>query len=262
MGAAVAEPPFGQPVGGLYWLLVVLLPQYAYFRFPAKWLVVVSLAVSLLAARGWDRARQQDFAPLRRLLLSIGVLSLSGAVVAVAIGSLWESGLHAVPRNAVFGPLDHAGAATDLYRGLLHGAVVALAGWGVLCRRLRRCGLFSAAIVLIGTAAEISVANAWIVTTVRPEVLSAETHLPRDLARSGQSPPIRVHRVSRWRWLPAKWRSTSSPDRQAEIVRWENGTLAPRYQLLWDVSLIESFNSIAAQDVQTLLRVARQYAMR
>ena len=262
MGAAVAEPPFGQPVGGLYWLLVVLLPQYAYFRFPAKWFVVGSLAISLLAARGWDRARRQDFAPLRRLLLWIGLLSLSGAVVAVAIGPLWRAGLHAAPRNAVFGPLDHAGAATDLYRGLLHGAVVALAGWGALCRRLRHCR------ALFGGHRPDRHRRG----NLRRQRLDSDDGTSRGSQRGDPSPP----RPRSCGTIPsdscaprvtvavasAKWRSTSSPDRQAEIVRWENGTLAPRYQLLWDVSLIESFNSIAAQDVQTLLRVARQYAMR
>ncbi len=46
----------GDHVGGLYWLMVVCLPGYAQFRYPAKLLVVAALGISLLAARGWDRA--------------------------------------------------------------------------------------------------------------------------------------------------------------------------------------------------------------
>ncbi len=41
----------GDQVGGLYWLMTVLLPGYVYFRYPAKLLVVASLGLSVLAAQ-------------------------------------------------------------------------------------------------------------------------------------------------------------------------------------------------------------------
>lgn len=261
-GEADAAPPFGQPVGGLYWLLVVLLPQYAYFRFPAKWLIILSLAISLLAARGWDRARREDFSRLRRLLLCMGLASLFGAVVAHLLRPLWMAGIYAAPGNTVFGPLDPAGAATDLLRGMLHAALIGLLGWVALSPRGRRIVMLPAAAALIGTAVEVSLANAWMVETVRPQTLLAAAPLPQSFPHAEGSPPVRVHRVSRWRWVPANWRRVGSADRQSEIVRWESGTLAPRYHLLWDVALIESFNTIAAQDFQALLRVARRYAIR
>ena len=44
-------------VGGVYWWLVALLPGYVEFRYPAKWLVVAALTLSVLAAIGWDRLR-------------------------------------------------------------------------------------------------------------------------------------------------------------------------------------------------------------
>lgn len=45
----------GGPFGGLYWLMNLLLPGYLRFRYPAKLLVLAALAVSVLAAKGWDR---------------------------------------------------------------------------------------------------------------------------------------------------------------------------------------------------------------
>ena len=46
----------GDEVGGLYWLMTVVLPGYVYFRYPAKLLVIAALGLSMLAARGWDDA--------------------------------------------------------------------------------------------------------------------------------------------------------------------------------------------------------------
>lgn len=47
---ALASRP-GDEVGGLYWLLATVLPGYAGFRYPAKWMTVAMLAVGQLAAQ-------------------------------------------------------------------------------------------------------------------------------------------------------------------------------------------------------------------
>ena len=39
----------GPQVGGIYWAMVMLLPKYFAFRYPAKLFVIASLALSLLA---------------------------------------------------------------------------------------------------------------------------------------------------------------------------------------------------------------------
>ncbi len=67
----------GAPVGGLYWLLVVAVPFYATFRYPAKLTVLAALALSLLAGRGLSRLL--DGKPDRRLqrLGRTGVLAMS-----------------------------------------------------------------------------------------------------------------------------------------------------------------------------------------
>ncbi|MFN0018145.1 MAG: hypothetical protein ACKVP0_07800, partial [Pirellulaceae bacterium] len=52
--------PVGSQVGGLYWLMTTLLPEYVNFRYPAKLLVVSALALSQLAAFGWDRLFAQE----------------------------------------------------------------------------------------------------------------------------------------------------------------------------------------------------------
>ncbi len=54
-GEPLAAEHWSGSVGGLYWLMVVALPGYVYFRFPAKLLVIATLAISLLAGIGLDR---------------------------------------------------------------------------------------------------------------------------------------------------------------------------------------------------------------
>ena len=45
------------PVGGVYWMMSVLLPKFFVFRYPAKLFVVASLAFCLLAGRGVGAGR-------------------------------------------------------------------------------------------------------------------------------------------------------------------------------------------------------------
>jgi hypothetical protein len=44
----------GDPFGGVYWLMTLLIPGYSQFRYPAKLLTVVSLMLAMLAARNFD----------------------------------------------------------------------------------------------------------------------------------------------------------------------------------------------------------------
>src|SRR5207302_4296249 len=76
----------GSPVGGVYWLMVTLLPTYAYFRYPAKLLPIVSLAVSQLAAAGLDRAVADRSGRLARGLFALGCFSGLAALAILAAG--------------------------------------------------------------------------------------------------------------------------------------------------------------------------------
>lgn len=54
-GGAGTGHLIGEPTGGVYWLMEILLPWFSSFRYPAKLFVVAALAVSLLGGRGLDR---------------------------------------------------------------------------------------------------------------------------------------------------------------------------------------------------------------
>ena len=68
-GDPLSPGPLGAPLGGLYWLMTVLLPGYVQFRYPAKLLVIAAVALSVLSARGWDRALAGKSGRLQRVLL-------------------------------------------------------------------------------------------------------------------------------------------------------------------------------------------------
>jgi hypothetical protein len=72
----------GDEVGGLYWLLTVIAPGYAGFRYPSKWLTVFALAFAQLAALVLTRL---DEPRVRRRLATtcLWFAALMGVVTAV-----------------------------------------------------------------------------------------------------------------------------------------------------------------------------------
>ena len=125
-----ASSPIGDGVGGVYWLLVVFLPKYVLFRYPAKLLVVAALGISQLAAIGWDRALAERSLsqPPRRVIWLLTVLGIaSGAAAFGALVAAQFIVLGAGHADPVFGPFDNRGAWTDIVSALTHTSVVSLA---------------------------------------------------------------------------------------------------------------------------------------
>jgi hypothetical protein len=130
--AALGDDGLGPPVGGLYWLLVTLLPGYVYFRYPAKLMVIAALGLSLLAARGFDAVLLAEGKRLRRVLAGLSVASLVLLAGTAAVAPWWTDWLGGVDADTVFGPLDARGALCDLRGSLWHGAILAAIGSGLL----------------------------------------------------------------------------------------------------------------------------------
>ncbi len=189
-GDAAAPELVAAPLGGLYWLMTLLLPGYTYFRYPAKLLVVAALGLSLLAARGFDRTLSEPSVRFRRGLLWLGGLSLAGAIGALAIRPVWAGWLCGVQPDALFGPLDTTAAANDLLAAFLQTAVLCGVFWWLLgkkgqtpfsslggnetptCRETTKettkgSDPFSPrwvpAIVLVLVAVDLAVANRWMI---------------------------------------------------------------------------------------------------
>jgi len=264
----------GPGFGGLYWLITVLLPGYIAFRYPAKWLVFTALAVSQLAAVGYDRAcRTRGAAPDR---LMGGFVGLSALLL---VGVIWQQdrwvSLWSVcPPDAAFGPLKAAGALADLWTGLLQSIVVALIGWGAI----RLIGNFRDAVILSVIALDLVVANRWMIVTIPREnarhtpqmaewieVLQRRGPSPSKIAEKNSSEPslplaadIFPQRIYRYPTdYASHWQLLRSPDRLEELFQWQRNTLWPKYHLEVPLASVEVEGSLKCSDYQFLIWVCR-----
>jgi hypothetical protein len=125
----------GDEVGGVYWMLVSCVPGYSGFRYPAKWLAVFALALSQLAASGFDASLRDDrsLRLVARLLVGLGVLA--------ALATVMASSFAVESRHLIL-----AGCVLSLVVAALAASIAVLARRGRLARPL-------ASAVLLGVAA-------------------------------------------------------------------------------------------------------------
>jgi len=223
---------------GPYWLLATALPGFGTFRYPAKLLVLASLAISALAGIGWDRARAGRG---RRIAAMAAGLGMAGSAVALAAAALNRGRIlatfraHAALETGGLGPLHPPGAYREILRATAHGTAALGLGLAAILlarRRPRAAGILAVAIL----AVDLALANSRFVITL-PQALfdapPAALGLIADFDRRRPHPagldPYRVHRMPIWE--PTRWMTTVSPDRIREMVTWERDTLQPKYAL-------------------------------
>ena len=177
--------------------MVVLLPGYTYFRYPAKLLVLASLGISGLSAIGLDRLLAGHRDRFRWWLAAVGLASLLTGGLVAASGPWWAGWLAGAGPDELFGPLDMRGGWRDAIVACLHTAVVCGAGWWA-CRTQapRPTGL---AWVLLGlTALDLAWANHWMVQTA-PAAAMESPALLDDAASAAAAP--RIYRAPNRRWV-------------------------------------------------------------
>jgi hypothetical protein len=265
------QVPMGSPVGGLYWLLVTLLPGYVSFRYPAKLLVVAALAASQLSARGFDRAIAAKASRLLTVIQGVAVLSVALLVLGwigltwlnqfgpdTALGRSFSEFL-ASQRDSSLGPFDWAGCQRDVYSALLQTAIVGVAAHALLRKANGndRAGWRWGLAALI--AADVAVANYWLVPTSPAEIWRSEPAVAAAVHAEGTEPMPRVYRASLMRWRPEEFSASSDRERLAQIAAWERDTLFPKYGLPFDISLVESYGSLKPADYESLLLIAKEH---
>ncbi len=168
-GGAPDHWPLGDGFGGLYWLLVVLVPKYVQFRYPAKWFTLATLALALLAAHGADALLRSRKVRQRALWLGGAALLLT----ALAAGA-WRGLQHRIYRASMVDfnappkedvPFPHlAIREQEVHRQVIcsfvHASVVLLAAWVAIRMFPRK--LWPALLLLL-TAGELVVANSYLV---------------------------------------------------------------------------------------------------
>ncbi|MBC8874201.1 MAG: YfhO family protein [Planctomycetes bacterium] len=263
LGAEADDVLIGQPVGGLYWLLVTTFPGYAYFRYPAKLLVIASLGLSVLAAHGFDRLFTTGHKGLRRVVVGLSCVSLVAMLATYAIASPWSRWLDAAPKDGLFGPIDASGSLADLRIAFLHTAVLGVLIWGLLSRILNSNKIKIAPLLIALTAVDLAIANGWMLPTAPIRHWQDSSCVARQItereAERGKTEPFRVYRGTTQNWLPSSWAETSSTERQREGLRWEIDTLYPKYHLRAGLSLVESTGTMSSHEYQMFLGAARRH---
>ncbi|MEQ8786715.1 MAG: hypothetical protein RIC55_10470 [Pirellulaceae bacterium] len=267
-GASPDEPLIGMPVGGLYWWMTTLLPGYAYFRYPAKLLVLATLALSLLAARGWDRtfggARRDAARAIRWLLIAICGVSLLLAAVAIIARPWILAQFESAPTDDLFGPLDAPGAWGVVLLAFLQTALVSGASWLILlASRRRRSEVWQAALLVL-VAIDLGVAHGWLVLSAPRELWRAPSRMEQRIAALDTSDrsSYRVHRALPDRWVPREWGRRPSPDRADEGVAWDRNTMLPKYPSRGRWRMLEAQGTMVNHDYLAVLNIARQYGER
>ena len=215
--------------GGLYWLFVQVIPGYELFRYPAKWWLLAALGLSVLSATGIEAAWRRP-----RYLRHMCVILLATSLLLALLASLcmprlvhWWS---TAPADPFFSPLSVEAARNDLLRALAHTAVTASVAALALGMRFRS----RVAILVLGTLADLYLANGWILITGPVPDRTLEVHGDSGGAlepRPAAFPPGRVYRPASRLFLPASLRDRSSQERLVALRAWDEATLYGKYYL-------------------------------
>ncbi len=237
----LADQDLGAPVGGLYWLMVVLLPKYVAFRYPAKLVVLATLAISVLAGLALERTlrtrQTQGLSILAGLfmLLSVGIL-LFGEKLTSLGGS--------IPSD-LFGPFDASNCKTAIQYAAVTSMLVIFLCTTACQYRARTSG----ALVLLICSLELLLANSWLVPTVNQEVFEApnrwtqwsgERMMPIIVRNENHGMVPQSLKIK----SPPRWTQGSSPERLSEIAIWQRNSLHAKHHLDSGIQLLGSFYSL------------------
>ncbi|MCO6458042.1 MAG: YfhO family protein [Pirellulaceae bacterium] len=258
---AASQPWLGEPVGGVYWLLVTLLPGYDQFRYPAKWFLFATFGLALLSARGWDRLVRRP-CPALRLALAWTVTSALALGIALLMRPTITGWLRSVLADELHGPLVAEQAGWDLVLVMLHATLVGGLGWWLLRQMSRTAKLGPRVGLLLLTACELAWAQGWLVVTGPADIWRDRPWAAARIDMHAAELPPSGYRVMRraWsNWNPAEWTKRSDARRSAEGLLWHRETLFPRTILTTPLSMLESPSSVMSDDFQSAIGIARQF---
>jgi len=268
LGAAPTDMAIGQPVGGVYWLMVTLLPGYAYFRYPAKLATVATLALAVLAGAGFDKACDARWKwPLRGVVV-VGVLTLVTLIAATAVRPFWNDVIERTHDDAFLGPVSPLGSANDLLFALVHALLLCLILAWMFTRKSRGSGWKLALLVL--TSVELCIANGWTAQVAPDALWQAEPYAAKVIAEDAQltgpatGPAMqRVYRARGAKWLPLAWRRSGSAIRQRDGLQWDRATLSPKHHLTSQYGVITgTHTSITPHDYIAVMHAARYFGVK
>ena len=244
----------GPQVGGVYWLMNMVLPKYFAFRYPAKLFVIAALAISLLAGVNLRTTRLSHSLVGRRILAIYLAVSTTGIL---ALASHFRHELFNLSPDWWFGQFDAVGAEFGLYVSMVQPMLVMLVAVGVFViaadnQRWRKLApLLLVTISILDTAT----ANHWLLCQIPANVLESETQVSSqiDELKNDRVEPLRIYRTRDYGLEPAHWPHTSQDNRLSELVKWQRESLYPQFHLGEDVALIGSFSSVWPVEYEKLV---------
>ena len=239
--------------GGIYWLMVVGLPKYVVFRYPAKLFVVAALGLSLLAGRQFNPRQMLNGRMICWLTTTVIAASVFAIfyVLAPSFG-FYDQVLSRMGNHVTLGPFDADGCVSDILTGLFSTIFILLFfAFSLWLVRSKKVSLHQAFFALtIVTCFELVLANGWLVLTVSSNVMEQPTEYDSKYqefitrAKNEKSPFGRILRMERDEGIPERFSSESSLERLEEIMMWQRESLFPKFHLDNDVPLVGSFSSV------------------
>ncbi|MCL2305162.1 MAG: hypothetical protein FWC43_07445 [Planctomycetaceae bacterium] len=255
------EALFGPPVGGVYWLMNLLLPGYTQFRYPAKLLTLAAVPFAVLAAYGFDRVtnreqmstsrereRAENKIPLSyvrgSLLLALTLVFISFVLLVVLLVTpLWGRIAENVPVPAVFGPLQAEKAKLIVACSFLQTIVVLVVfgAWAsrphVIQGQTRHPR--SSFLLILLCFLDLYLANHWMIPMVDRQFFAQQSMLLEKIVQTHNAPqPPRIYRFAT-SWYPPQILNQTSTNRFEELVVFDRESLLPRYPLEKRISIID-----------------------
>lgn len=255
------EFPVGNACGGLYWLMVVLLPGYSGFRYPGKWFTLVALALALLAAAGWDCLRHDRYRRrVVRWLKTVAAASLLFTLLAFVLRSVLLAWF-AFGRLQVFGPMQPEAAWFNLTLAFGQTAVVCAVASAIIARGWRqaaRGGTAACWLLLVLITLDLAVAHRWLVVSEPASLWRGDPTTVQRIREHAQKNGWTFYRV--WRAglrIHEPWLNTSSPDRLARMVERNRATLYPHFAMPLELRVAPFSGTFTLWDVYEMAEQMR-----
>ncbi|MGL6193875.1 MAG: hypothetical protein ACRC2T_03530, partial [Thermoguttaceae bacterium] len=251
----------GSPVGGVYWLMNLLLPGFTQFRYPPKLLVFTVLAASFLAAKGLDAYITKT--AIKKIILFVAA-TLFLLTTSVATWFAFKYFSATTPPNCpMFGPCDIDVAATQLIYNSILPASLSLIAFAVISllifkpKNMQAKPQYFGILIVIFACVDICLANAWLVPTVPQTVYEHKSPIAEIISKHTvtQGCPPRIYRYSIW--YPKRFKAESDANRLAESVQFDITSIAPEFNLLNKYAIADTQGTMMLADYTERLRQIR-----
>ena len=255
--AVSGAKPVASETGGVYWFLCNVVPGYIQFRYPAKWFILTSLLIAILAGVGFDTVDKET--ERRRAVFNWSMVGLCAALLTCypLLSQLLTKGLANSPPDSFLGPAAGQGVKRDLLQAAIQPLVIVL-GF-ILTTKLVRKEKMKTTIILILLAADLFFANSWLFSSASSYHWDAISPIEQQLKNSTQQIPTRIYRTRLSRWNPPSFAKQSSAERQRDAIIWDRQSLRPRMHLLSHIQLLDANASISDAHYDSMLRVLRRH---